>query len=109
VILVLWGLFATLFRNSGKGIWSSGTGTVLTVFALFILAGFNQTSFYPSSFDLQSSLTIQNASSSYYTLKTMAFVSLLIPFVMAYIWYAWRSISDKKISEQEMKEETHVY
>ena len=109
VILVLWGLFATLFRNSGKGIWFSGTGTVLTVFALFILVGFNQTSFYPSSFDLQSSLTIQNASSSYYTLKTMAFVSLLIPFVMAYIWYAWRSISDKKISEQEMKEETHVY
>ena len=109
VILVLWGLFISLVKSSVKGIWFSGAGTILTVFSLFLLAGFNNTCFYPSTFDLQSSLTIQNASSSYYTLKVMAVVSLMIPFVIAYIWYAWRAISNKKITEAEIKEESHVY
>lgn len=109
VVLVLWGLFISLFRESIKGIWFSGAGTILTVFSLFLLAGFNQTCFYPSTFDIQSSLTIQNASSSYYTLKVMSYVSLMVPFVIAYIWYAWKAISNKRITEEEMKEESHVY
>ncbi len=109
VVLVLWGLFVSLFKNSTRGIWFAGSGTFLTVFSLFLLAGFNQTAFYPSSFDLQSSLTIENSSSSYYTLKVMAVVSLMIPFVIAYIWYTWKLISNKKISEEEINSETHVY
>ncbi len=109
VVLVLWGLFVSLFKNSTRGIWFTGTGTFLTVFSLFLFAGFNQTAFYPSSYDLQSSLTIENSSSSYYTLKVMAVVSLMIPFVIAYIWYTWKLISSKRISEDEMNSESHVY
>lgn len=109
VVAVLWGLFITLFKNSDKGIWWTGIGTVLTVFALFILAGFNHTSFYPSSFDPASSLTIENASSSKYTLKAMFFVSFLVPFVLWYIWIAWKSINKQKITEAELQEEPHVY
>jgi cytochrome d ubiquinol oxidase subunit II len=106
---VLYGIAVTLFRSSRKGIWFTGLGTILAVFALFLVAGFNGTSFYPSSFDIQSCLTIYNASSSRFTLKTMMFVSFLIPFVIAYIWYAWKSINIKRITEEEMKEEGHVY
>jgi cytochrome d ubiquinol oxidase subunit II len=106
---VLYGIAVTLFMGTRKGIWFTGSGTILTVFALFLVAGFNGTSFYPSSFDIQSSLTIYNASSSRFTLKTMMFVSFLIPFVIAYIWYAWKSINIKRITEEEMKEEGHVY
>lgn len=109
VVAVLYGIGITVFRSSRKGIWFAGAGTVLAVFALFLIAGFNGTSFYPSSSDLQSSLTITNASSSQFTLKTMMYVSFMIPFVMAYIWYAWRAINRKKITENEMKEEGHVY
>jgi cytochrome d ubiquinol oxidase subunit II len=109
VVLVLWGLFIALFKESVKGIWFSGIGTVLTVFALFIIAGFNGTSYYPSTYDLQSSLTIQNSSSSFYTLKTMAVVSILVPFVIAYIWYAWKSIDRNRITKTEMEGEAHVY
>jgi cytochrome d ubiquinol oxidase subunit II len=106
---VLYGLIITIFRGSRKGIWFSGAGTVLTVFSLFLLAGFNGTAFYPSTYDLNSSLTIRNASSSLFTLKTMMYVSFIIPFVMWYIWYAWRAISRKKISEEELDMEDHVY
>jgi cytochrome d ubiquinol oxidase subunit II len=106
---VLYGIAVTLFRSSRKGIWFTGSGTILAVFTLFLVAGFNGTSFYPSSFDMQSSLTIYNASSSRFTLKTMMFVSFLIPFVVAYVWYAWKSINIKRITEEEMKEEGHVY
>lgn len=109
VVGVLWGIFIMLFRKATNGIWFTGFGTVLVVFALFALAGFNNTPFYPSSADLQSSLTIRNASSSFFTLKVMSWVSLAIPFVLAYIWYAWRSINNQKITEQEMKKESHVY
>ena len=93
----------------GKGIWITGIGTILTVFALFLVAGFNNTAFYPSYVDLRSSLTIENASSSHYTLTAMSYVSLMVPFVFAYIWYAWRAISNKKITVKEMEEDSHIY
>jgi cytochrome d ubiquinol oxidase subunit II len=109
VIAVLYGIWITLRKASRKGIWFTGSGTVLTVFALFLIAGFNNTSFYPSLSDLNSSLTIRNSSSSLFTLKTMMFVSFIIPFVVAYIWYAWRAINRKQITSEEMKEEGHVY
>jgi len=109
VVGVLYGIGISVLRNSEKGIWFSGAGTVLAVFSLFLVAGFNGTSFYPSSYDLQSSLTIRNASSSLFTLKTMMYVSFIIPFVFAYIWYAWKAINKNKITENEMKSEGHVY
>jgi len=109
VAALLYGLGVTLFRKSRKGIWFSGSGTVMAVFSLFLVAGFNGTSFYPSSLDLQSSLTIHNASSSEFTLRTMMYVSFIIPFVFAYIWYAWKAINIKRITEDEMKGEGHIY
>lgn len=109
VVGVLYGIGISVLRNSEKGIWFSGTGTILAVFSLFLVAGFNGTSFYPSSYDLQSSLTIRNASSSLFTLKTMMYVSFIIPFVFAYIWYAWKAINKNKITEEEMKSDDHVY
>jgi len=108
VVLVLWGIIKSIISISNYGIWFSGVGTVLTVFALFLLAGFNNTAFYPSTYDLQSSLTIENSSSSVYTLKTMAFVSLFVPIVFAYVFYVWRAINNKKITEEEM-ESDHAY
>lgn len=109
VVGVLWGIISTVFMTSLKGFIFAGTGTVLTVLALFFVAGFNNTAFYPSIYDLQSSLTIQNASSSKFTLVAMSYVSLLIPFVVAYIAYFWRAMNRKKITEEEMQEESHVY
>jgi len=109
VILVLYAIIRSLFSDFQVAIWYSGTGTILTVFAIFILAGFNNTSFYPSLADLQSSLHIQNASSSKYTLTAMSYVSLMVPFVLAYIIYAWRSINNKKIDQEEMEKESHIY
>jgi len=106
---VLYGIGISVIRKSLKGIWFSGLGTVLAVFSLFLVAGFNGTSFYPSSYDLQSSLTIRNASSSLFTLKTMFYVSFIIPFVMAYIWYAWKAINKTKITKDEMKSDGHQY
>ncbi len=112
VAMVLVGIIRplTCFVKCGtKGIWLSGLGTILTVFSLLLLAGFNNTAYYPSTFDLQSSLTLQNSSSSRYTLTIMSYVSLLVPFVIAYIWYAWRSIDNKKTDIEEVKSEPHVY
>jgi len=112
VAMVLVGIIRplTCFVKCGtKGIWLSGIGTILTVFSLLLLAGFNNTAYYPSTFDLQSSLTIQNSSSSHYTLAAMSYVSLMVPFVIAYIWYAWRAIDSKKIDIEEIKSESHVY
>jgi cytochrome d ubiquinol oxidase subunit II len=109
VAAVLYGIAISVFRGSKKGIWYSGTGTVLAVISLFLIAGLNATSFYPSSSDIKSSLTIRTASSSYFTLKTMMFVSFIIPAVAAYIWVAWKAINNKKITEDEMKEDGHVY
>jgi cytochrome d ubiquinol oxidase subunit II len=109
VLSVLCGIALSLIKDTDKGIWLTGPGTVLVVFSLFMLAGFNNTAFYPSAYDLQSSLTIQNASSSHYTLVAMSWVSLFVPFVIAYIVYAWRALNRKKIDEKEMQEEPHVY
>lgn len=112
VAMVLVGIIRplTCFVKCGtKGIWLSGIGTILTVFSLLLLAGFNHTAYYPSSFDLQSSLTIQNSSSSHYTLTVMSYVSLMVPFVIAYIWYAWRSIDGNKVDIEEIQSESHVY
>lgn len=106
---VLYGISITIFGKSFSGIWFTGAGTILSVFALFLLAGFNRTAFYPSLFDLQSSLTIRNASSSFFTLKTMMYVSFIIPLVAAYIWYAWKAININKITEEEMNSEEHKY
>ncbi|MCK4880019.1 MAG: cytochrome d ubiquinol oxidase subunit II [Bacteroidales bacterium] len=109
VVAVLAGIALSLLKDTDKGIWFSGPGTVLVVFSLFLLAGFNNTCFYPSAYDLQSSLTIQNASSSHYTLVALSWVSLSIPLVLAYIIYAWRALNKKKIDEKEMQDEPHVY
>lgn len=111
VLLVLFGIYKAVFtKKEDSAIWFTGIGTVLTVLSLLLIAGFNHTAFYPSSYDLQSSLTIENASSSFFTLKVMSVVSLLIPFVLAYIWWAWRNINNKKLTHQELEEdEVHVY
>jgi cytochrome d ubiquinol oxidase subunit II len=109
VVAVLYGLFLSIFKAGKKGIWLTGSGTIAVVFALFITAGFNNTVFYPSAIDLQSSLTIRNASSSLFTLKTMMYVSFLIPFVAAYIWFAWKAINNKPVTETELNEEHHKY
>lgn len=104
VVLLLTGIVRTVLSSHfNKGIWWSGIGTVLAVTALFLMAGWNDTAYYPSNADLQSSLTIANSCSSEFTLSTMAVVSLLVPFVLAYIYYAWRSIDSKKIDRDEMK------
>lgn len=109
VVGVLSGIGSTLLKGGTKGIWFAGGGTVLTVWALLILAGFNHTSFYPSLVDAQSSLTIENASSSRFTLIAMSYVSLFVPFVLGYIWYAWKSMNNKKISTEELEQEHHAY
>ncbi len=109
VILVLFGVLKSIFKTATNGIWFAGIGTVFTVLALLLIAGFNNTAYYPSTFDLQHSLTIENSSSSIFTLTAMSYVSLLVPFVLAYIFYAWKSINNKKITEDEMNEDIHVY
>jgi len=121
VVLVLTGIALALFKKSYKGIWYTGTGTVLAVLGLLLVAGYNNTAFYPAvnwslgegteAFNkfMQSSLTIQNSSSSHYTLTAMSYVSLLVPFVLAYIAWVWKSLNDKKVSEEEMQEDVHVY
>lgn len=108
VVGVLFGIGKTLLAKEWtKGIWFSGTGTVLTVLALLLCAGWNNTAYYPSITHLQSSLTIQNSSSSLFTLEVMSYVSILVPFVLAYIFYAWRALDLHKIDSQEMSKEGH--
>lgn len=111
ILSVLWGIIASLVKSYSKGIWWSGAGTVLAVFALLLIAGYNNTCYYPSNFELQSSLNIENSSSSYFTLTVMSYVSLAIPFVIAYIWYAWKAINTIKITESEVTGDTegHIY
>ena len=110
VVAVLWGIIRTLWKPAfDKGIWFAGAGTVLTVLALLLVAGYNNTAYYPSTHDLQSSLTLANSCSSQFTLKVMAYVSILVPFVLAYIFYAWRSIDNRKIDAREMEEGGHAY
>lgn len=112
VIAVLAGIIRGYFyfdKYGGSSIWFAGFGTILTVFSLLLIAAYNNTCFYPSSFDMQSSLTIENASSSQYTLITMSYVSLFVPFVIAYIWYAWSALNKKKITQEEMEHDSHAY
>ncbi|MDH6307030.1 cytochrome d ubiquinol oxidase subunit II [Parabacteroides sp. PF5-5] len=110
VVGVLFGIIKTIVSPTwNKGIWFAGCGTVFTVLALLLCAGWNNTAYYPSVADLQSSLTIENSCSSFFTLKVMSYVSLLIPFVLAYIFYAWRSLDLRKIDSQEMTESNHTY
>ena len=110
VVMVLVGIFINVFRKSKNGIWFSGIGTVLTVWMLFLNAGFNNTAYYPSTYNLQNSLTIYNSSSSEFTLRTMSYVSLLVPFVLAYIALVWKKLDAKNISEKDLEEtEAHVY
>ena len=110
VVAVLWGIIRTLWKPTfDKGIWFAGAGTVLAVLALLLVAGYNNTAYYPSTHDLQSSLTLANSCSSQFTLKVMAYVSILVPFVLAYIFYAWRSIDNRKIDAKEMGEGGHAY
>lgn len=109
VVGVLLGIWKGALTKSRCGIWFGGIGTVLVVMAVFFIAGFNGTSYYPSNTDLQSSLTIVNSSSSRFTLQVMSIVSLLIPFVLAYIVYAWRQMDKKKITEDEIAQSEHKY
>ena len=109
VVLVLFGIGKTILKKDyNGGIWPAGIGTVLTVLALLLCSGWNNTAYYPSTADLQSSLTIQNSCSSEFTLTTMFYVSLLVPFVLAYIVYAWRAIDKKKLDKEEIKTD-HAY
>ena len=109
VVLVLFGIGKTILsKNYVGGIWPAGFGTVLTVLSLLLCSAWNNTAYYPSTADLQSSLTIQNSCSSEFTLTTMFYVSLLVPFVLAYIVYAWRAIDNKKLTKDEIKED-HAY
>jgi cytochrome d ubiquinol oxidase subunit II len=102
ILGVLWGIVNTILSGEwDKGIWFAGAGTVLTVWALLLCAGWNNTAYYPSLSDIQSSLTIENSSSSFFTLKVMSFVSILVPFVFAYIFYAWRALDLHKINGKE--------
>lgn len=110
VVAVLYGVIRTLLRPTWrKGIWFTGAGSVLAVVGLLIIAGFNNTSFYPSSTDLDSSLTLAKASSSLYTLKAMSWVSLIVPFVAAYIWYTWRAMTRKPMDTKELEEAENRY
>ena len=119
VVLVLWGIATELLRGSKfftlhsslftfDGIWPAGIGTVLTVLALLLCSAWNHTAYYPSTADLQSSLTLANSCSSEFTLRTMFYVSLLVPFVLAYIVYCWRAIDSKKLTKEEIKTD-HAY
>ena len=109
VVLVLFGIGKTIVsKDYNGGIWPAGIGTVLTVLALLLCSAWNHTAYYPSTADLQSSLTMANSCSSEFTLRTMFYVSLLVPFVLAYIVYAWRAIDKKKLDKQEIIDD-HAY
>jgi cytochrome d ubiquinol oxidase subunit II len=109
VVLVLYGIGSALFMKKPLAIWFTAVGTFLAVFALFLITGFRGTSFYPSVNEPQSSLAIGNASSSQFTLKTMMFFSFAVPFIVAYIWYCWKALTDKKISGEELEAAGHKY
>ncbi|MCF0207029.1 MAG: cytochrome d ubiquinol oxidase subunit II [Fibrobacter sp.] len=109
VLLVLFGWFKGAFSESVKGIWFAGTGSVLAVLAILLVAGYNGTAYYPSTADLQSSLTLTNSCSSPFTLQTMFWASLAVPFVIAYIAYAWHAMDKKEITQEEMENEEEKY
>ena len=107
-VSVLWSIRLG-WCGSRRAVWFGGAGTVLTVLSLLLLAGWNGTAYYPSLTDMQSSLTISNSSSSLFTLRTMAWVSLFVPFVAAYIWYAWRAMNRRPITREEIRGDDHQY
>ncbi|MBR6181476.1 MAG: cytochrome d ubiquinol oxidase subunit II [Prevotella sp.] len=110
VVLLLYAIYKTVRQNDYiKGIWPGGVGVVMAVLALLLCAGWNNTAYYPSNVDLQSSLTLANSCSSEFTLRTMTYVSFLIPFVLAYIVKAWHAIDKKKIDREEMATDDHAY
>ncbi len=109
LVLVVFGVLLNRFTTSVKGIWPAGLGTVMTCLAIFAIAGYNNTAFYPSKVDLNSSLTIYNASSSHYTLTIMTYVALLIPVVLGYIIWAWRVMDRKKLSLEELAADKKSY
>ncbi|MCE5178653.1 MAG: cytochrome d ubiquinol oxidase subunit II [Porphyromonadaceae bacterium] len=110
VVAVLYGIFKTAFNQRfKKGIWFAGAGTVVTVTMLLLVAGLNNTAYYPSSIDLQSSLTLENSSSSEFTLTAMSVVSLFVPFIIAYIFYAWGALEKKKLGMEELDSDGHAY
>lgn len=110
VVLVLLGIIRPILNEKfTRGIWPAGIGTILTVLSLFLVAGLNQTAYYPSVTNLQSSLTLSNSCSSEFTLTVMAWVSLFIPFVLAYIAHAWHAIDKKEITKEELKDAHHKY
>lgn len=110
VVMVLYAIIRTAFvRSFRKGIWFSGIGTVLVVLVLFWIAGYNNTAYYPSLLDAQCSLSIANSSSSEFTLTVMSWVSVLVPFVLAYIWYVWYKMNKTPITEKELESDFHAY
>ena len=111
VVSVLYAIIYTILtpEHNSRGIWFSGAGTVLVIFSLFCILGFNGTAYYPSLLDPQSSLTIANSSSSEYTLTVMSWVSLAVPFVIAYIAYVWRKFDSTPITPEEVNEDEHLY
>ena len=110
VVLLFFGIVKTVLKPEYvRGIWPAGIGVVLVVLVLFLIAGWNNTAYYPSTAELQSSLTLKNSSSSEFTLKAMFYVSFLVPFVLAYIVYAWRAIDKKAIDRKEIAEDDHAY
>lgn len=109
LLLVVLGVGLNRFTPSVRGIWPAGLGTVLTCLAIFFLAGYNNTAFYPSKADLASSLTIYNASSSHYTLTMMTYVALLVPFVLAYIVWVWKQMDTEKLTDQEIAADKKSY
>ena len=108
-LMVLGGICWTLLKNSTKGIWCSGIGTMFVVIGLVLMLGYNHTAFYPSLADMQSSLTIQNASGSKYTLTAMSYVSIMVPFVLAYIIWAWRAMNKDRVTIKEIESDGHHY
>jgi len=109
LILVVAGVVMNRFTASVRGIWPAGLGTVLTCLAVFFVAGYNNTAFYPSKVDLGSSLTIYNASSSHYTLTMMSYVAIAVPFVLAYIAWVWRQMDGKKLTVEELAADDKSY
>jgi cytochrome d ubiquinol oxidase subunit II len=110
VVLLLYAIYTTVRKPDYiSGIWPGGIGVVLVVLCLLLYAGWNNTAYYPSNADLQSSLTLANSCSSEFTLSVMTIVSFFIPIVLAYIFYAWRAIDKKKIDREELAADDHVY
>lgn len=106
---IILGIFVSLFKNNTKAFWITGLSSISLAMSLFMLVGFNGTAFYPSTYNIQQSLTIQNSSSSHYTLTAMSYVSLFVPFVLAYIIYVWKAMNKNPLTTETMKDEDHKY